>query len=113
MPVSFLTLDQRNRYGRYPDALSTIEQARYFYLDDDDLEWIARKRRDFTMRGYALQLTTLRFLGTFLEDPTAVPRVVVQSLASQVKVADLTVVSVCIPRQRTALATHCENSLAI
>jgi Domain of unknown function (DUF4158) len=113
MPVSFLTLDQRNRYGRYPDSLSTIELARYFYLDDDDLEWIAGKRMDFTRNGYALQLTTVRFLGTFLEDPTAVPRVVVQSLASQVKAADLTVVSICIPRQRTALATHCGNSLAI
>jgi len=58
----------------------------YFYLDDDDLEWINLKRRDFTRLGYALQLTTVRFLGTFLEDPAAVPQAVVQALAAQVKV---------------------------
>jgi TnpA family transposase len=96
MPVSFLTLDQRNRYGRYPDSVSAIELARYFYLDDDDLEWISGKRRDFTRLGYALQLTTVRFLGTFLEDPTAVPQIVVQALATQVKVTDLT----CVPAYR-------------
>lgn len=88
MPVSFLTLIQRERYGRYPDELSTIELARYFYLNDDDLEWIASKRRDFTRLGYALQLTTVRFLGTFLEDPTAVPPTVIHTLVPQIKVAD-------------------------
>ncbi|MBA2658366.1 MAG: DUF4158 domain-containing protein [Nitrosospira sp.] len=93
MPVSFLTLAQRERYGRYPNALSTIELTRYFYLDDDDLEWINIKRRDFTRLGYALQLTTVRFLGTFLEDPAAVPQAVVEALASQVKVADSACVS--------------------
>ena len=88
MPVSFLTLAQRERYGRYPEVLSTIELARYFYLDDSDLEWIARKRRDFNRLGYALQLTTVRFLGTFLADPTAVPQAVIQALGVQIQVAD-------------------------
>jgi TnpA family transposase len=93
MPVGFLTLAQRERYGCYPDTLSTIELARYFYLDDDDLEWIARKRRDFSRLGYALQLTTVRFLGTFLADPTGVPQIVIQALAVQIKVADLACIS--------------------
>lgn len=93
MPVSFLTLAQRERHGRFPEVLSTIELARYFYLDDDDLEWIGRKRRDFTRLGYALQLTTVRFLGTFLEDPTDVPLAVVQTLASQVRVGDIACIS--------------------
>ncbi|MGF6604885.1 TnpA family transposase [Paraburkholderia sp. GAS448] len=88
MPVSFLTPSQRERYGQYPGAMSADEIARYFHLDDEDREWIARKRRDSSRLGYALQLTTVRFLGTFLEDPTAVPQSVIHLLAPQINVVD-------------------------
>ncbi|CEL40487.1 transposase [Xanthomonas citri pv. citri] len=88
MPVSFLSTTQRERYGRYPDTLSSEELARYFHLDDDDREWIATKRRDSSRLGYALQLTTARFLGTFLEAPTAVPSPVLHTLSSQLGIAD-------------------------
>jgi hypothetical protein len=88
MPVSFLSTTQRERYGRYPDVLSSEELARYFHLDDDDRDWIATKRRDSHRLGYALQLTTVRFLGTFLEDPAAVPGPVLHTLSSQLGIAD-------------------------
>ena len=94
MPVDFLTPAQRERYGRYPDTLSAEELARYFHLDDDDLDWVARKRRDSSRLGYALQLTTARFLGTFLDDPTDVPSTVLHALAIQLDVADPTCVGV-------------------
>ena len=90
MPVSFLTATQRERYGRYPESLSADELARYFHLDEDDREWIAGKRRDSSRLGYALQLTTARFLGAFLEDPTAVPSAVLHTMAVQLDVTDLT-----------------------
>ena len=88
MPVDFLTPAQRERYGRYPDTLSAEELARYFHLDDDDLDWVARKRRDSSRLGYALQLTTARFLGTFLDDPTDVPSAVLHTLGAQLAVTD-------------------------
>jgi hypothetical protein len=87
MPVSFLSVTQRERYGRYPDTLSSEELARYFHRDDDDREWIATKRRDSSRLGYALQLTTVRFLDTFLEDPAAVPSTVLHTLLSQLGIA--------------------------
>lgn len=89
MPVSSLSATQRERYGHYPDALSSDELARYFYLDDDDCTWIATKRRDSHRLGYALQLTTVRFLGTFLTDPVAAPRSVLHTLSSQLGIADM------------------------
>lgn len=88
MPVSFLSTTQRERYGCYPDALSSKELACFFHLDDDDRKWIATKRRDSNRLGYALQLTTVRFLGTFLEDPAAVPGAVLHTLSSQLGIAD-------------------------
>lgn len=89
MPVSFLSATQWERYGCYPETLTTDELARYFHLDDDDREWIATKRRDSNRLGYALQLTTVRFLGAFLEDPTAVPDTVLCTLSTQLRISDL------------------------
>lgn len=94
MPVGFLTAAQHARYGCYPAALSVDELARHFHLDDEDREWIGSKRRDSNRLGYALQLTTVRFLGTFLEDPTAVPPAVLHTLTNQLNVADPSCVDV-------------------
>lgn len=113
MPVSFLSATQRERYGRYPDTLSSQELARYFHLDDDDREWIATKRRDSTRLGYALQLTAVRFLGTFLEDPAAVPGTVLHTLSSQLGIDDAAacVLAYCQSEQRwrhtTEIRTRC------
>ena len=57
MPVSFLSPAQRDSYGQY--------------LGDPN------------RLGFALQLTTVRFVGTFLDDPTAVPPAVLATMSRQ------------------------------
>lgn len=99
MPVNFLPPAQRDSYGRFPDTLSPDLIANHFFLDDEDREWITRKRGDFSRLGYALQLATVRFLGVFLSDLAEVPHGVVERIASQVNIANA---QSCVAAYRTS-----------
>jgi TnpA family transposase len=89
MAVSFLTAAQRDRYGRYPDMVTPDDLSRCFHLSDDDRAQIMSCRGHHNRLGFALQLTTVRYLGTFLDDPVAVPSSVLQSLSHQLAIHTL------------------------
>lgn len=69
MPVEFLTDDEVASYGRFIGAPSRAVLERVFFLDDEDQALVAARHGEHSQLGFALQLVTVRWLGTFLEDP--------------------------------------------
>lgn len=108
MPVDFLTEAQQRQYGRYPDVVSAAQLARFFHLDDTDRDLISQRRGDANRLGFALQLLTVRFLGSFLPNPVAVPTTVVDHVARQLGIAEVGCLSNYLEREPTRHAHRAE-----
>jgi hypothetical protein len=103
VPVEFLTDSQAAAYAAYDGAPSRTELERFFFLDDADRALIEPKRRAHNRLGFAAQLTTARYLGVFLDDPTDVPAEVADYLAEQLGIADASVLKTYGDRENTRL----------
>ncbi|AOP47929.1 Tn3 family transposase [Streptomyces lydicus] len=103
MPVEFLTDEQAAKYAAYDGAPSRTELERFFFLDDADRGLIEPKPRAHNRLGFAVQMTTVRFLGVFLDDPMDVPAEVVDYLAEQLGVADASALKAYGERENTRL----------
>jgi hypothetical protein len=102
VPVEFLTDEQAAAYGRFTGEPSRAELERFFFLDDTDRVLIEKRRGEHNRLGFAVQLGTVRYLGTFLADPTEVPSLVVDYVAVQLDVPDPSVIKRYAEREKTA-----------
>jgi Domain of unknown function (DUF4158) len=106
----FLTAGQLQVYGRFEATPSSEELARFFLLDDEDHKLVTKRRGDANRLGFAVQLTTVRFLGTFLDDPLDVPQVVLDVIAEQLGIEDASQVKAYVERKNTRFEHRWEIS---
>lgn len=79
---------KRNKkaFGIYLGEPSPEQLNQFFYLHEKELELISTIRLPSTKLGFALQLGSVRFLGTFIKDVDNIPANVVLYTATQLNV---------------------------
>lgn len=91
MSNEILTQEQRKNYGKFPEVLNENQVSKYFTLDNLDLEFISKRRGSANKFGVALQLTCVRFLGTFLNNLSEVPDTIKIFIAKQLSIDNITI----------------------
>lgn len=76
----------KKAFGVYLGEPSTEQLNQFFYLHEKDLELVDTIRRPATRLGFAIQLESLRFLGTFISDITTIPQNVLCYVAIQLNI---------------------------
>lgn len=84
MPVEFLSDEQAAAYGQFNGEPSRADLERFFFLDDADRGRVQVRRGEHNRVGFAVQVGTVRFLGTFLSDWTMTPPGVVRYVVDQI-----------------------------
>ncbi len=101
MAVDFLTAEQKARYGQFSGAPNAAQLARYFHLDEADLAFMVGRRGDQNRLGFALQLTSVRFLGGFPADLARIPSNAQAFVARQLSIEKVAVLADYARRETT------------
>ena len=88
MPVAAAEAAEPSAYGRFPEHIERDWLGRWCHLSEADVSLARRRTGDVTCLGFAAQLVTVRAIGTFLADPSAVPAPIVAALARQLDIVD-------------------------
>lgn len=80
-----------------------MQLDRYFHLDEVDIKFVNNRRGDHNRFGVSLQLSCVRFLGTFLTDLSQVPKNVQWFIARQLSLTDITILAIYTERENTRL----------
>lgn len=85
--AAFLSEAEHAKLSRYPEDMPDVDLGRFFTLNAQDLALIEQQRGDHNRLGFALQLTSLRYLGFIPDDLLTPPADLVNLLAHQLGVA--------------------------
>ncbi len=88
MSVEFLSDQQAAGYGRFAGPPARAQFERCFVLGGLNRTSVEQRRSDHNRLGFAVQLGSVPFLGTFLTEPHAVPSAVVEYVATQLGIGD-------------------------
>src|SRR4029450_5764360 len=112
MAIEFLTVEQRRSHGCFNGEPTADQLARYFHLDDSDRAIIEEHRGDHNRLGFAVQLCTARFLGTFLENLSDPPNGVVAFMGDGIMASfdDAPAAVACAIEIQEKLASYNKNS---
>jgi len=83
MPTRHLTDAQRQGFAHFDGEPSADQLARYFHLDQTDRDIIGTLRGDHNRLGFAVMLTSARFLGAFPVSPAEIPASVLAAVIEQ------------------------------
>nr|WP_237533060.1 DUF4158 domain-containing protein [Streptomyces sp. SID685] len=83
VPTNFLSEEQRKRFGRFTEEPDEGQLAGSFLMDQTARRRAMAAKGARNRLGWALQLGTVRYLRTFLDNPEEVPAIVVDYVAEQ------------------------------
>ena len=100
MPAEFLNAEQRASYGQFSGEPNDIQLARFFLLDEADMDFINYRRGRANRLTVALLIGSVRFLG-WPYDLSAIPANVRWFVARQLGISDTDVLSDYARRETT------------